>query len=163
MSTAANLARGLLVTGFVWVAAAAQAPAQSAPAETLVIVHANVIDGRANAPLRDATVVVADGRIQSVGHGETPGQQGRVIDLKGHWLLPGFVDAHVMLEILPPHGAHSNLVQLRSHRPGSTISPTLACASSIAAARQTFPMSLRRATILGRGQQTNSSSTSTTR
>jgi imidazolonepropionase-like amidohydrolase len=70
-------------------------PLHKTPTETLVIVHANVIDGRANAPLMDATVVVADGRIQSVGHGETPRQQGRVIDLKGHWLLPGFIDVHV--------------------------------------------------------------------
>jgi imidazolonepropionase-like amidohydrolase len=95
MSVGANLAHGFLVAGLAWAAAAAQAPAQNAPAETLIIVHANVIDGRADAPLMDATVVVADGRIQSVGHGETPGQQGRVIDLRGRWLLPGFVDAHV--------------------------------------------------------------------
>jgi imidazolonepropionase-like amidohydrolase len=95
MSVAANLAHGFLVAGLAWAAAAAQASAQNAPAETLIIVHANVIDGRADAPLMDATVVVVDGRIQSVGHGETPGQQGRVIDLSGHWLLPGFVDAHV--------------------------------------------------------------------
>jgi imidazolonepropionase-like amidohydrolase len=95
MSIAASLARSFFVAGLLWAAAAVQAAAQNAPAETLVIVHANVIDGRANAPLMDATVVVADGRIQSIGHGETPGQQGRVIDLKGHWLLPGFIDAHV--------------------------------------------------------------------
>jgi imidazolonepropionase-like amidohydrolase len=95
MGVAANLAHGFLVVGLAWAAAAGQAPAQNAPAEALIIVHANVIDGQANAPLMDATVVIADGRIHSVGHGETSGQQGRVIDLKGHWLLPGFVDAHV--------------------------------------------------------------------
>jgi imidazolonepropionase-like amidohydrolase len=76
---------------------AAPGSAQTPPAETLIIVHANVIDGVGNAPLMDQTVIVADGRIASVGSGgseETP-RQGRVIDLKGRWLLPGFVDAHV--------------------------------------------------------------------
>jgi imidazolonepropionase-like amidohydrolase len=94
MGIAANLAHGFLVAGLAW-AAATQACAQNATAGTVVIVHANVIDGHANSPLMDATVAVTDGRIHSVGHGETPVQQARVIDLKGHWLLPGFVDAHV--------------------------------------------------------------------
>ena len=35
MSIAANLARGFVVAGLVWAAAAAQAPAQNAPAEAL--------------------------------------------------------------------------------------------------------------------------------
>jgi imidazolonepropionase-like amidohydrolase len=73
--------------------AATPARAQTAPAETLVIVHANVIDGVGTTPMMDATVVVADGRIASIG--KEADRQGRVIDLKGRWLLPGFVDAHV--------------------------------------------------------------------
>jgi imidazolonepropionase-like amidohydrolase len=70
-----------------------QSHGQTASTETLIITHANVIDGIGNAPMMDTTVVVADGRIKSIG--ETSAREGRVIDLKGRWLLPGFVDAHV--------------------------------------------------------------------
>lgn len=72
---------------------AATLQAQTAGANSLVLEHANVIDGVSNAPILDATVVVANGRIQSVGQ-SAAAAQGKVIDLKGHWLLPGFVDAH---------------------------------------------------------------------
>jgi imidazolonepropionase-like amidohydrolase len=79
----------------VWSLPAERASAQAEGADTLIIVHANVIDGVSNSPLMDSTVVVTNGHIQSVGSGKAPDGKGRVIDLKGHWLLPGFVDAHV--------------------------------------------------------------------
>jgi imidazolonepropionase-like amidohydrolase len=61
--------------------------------DSMVIIHANVIDGVADAPAMDESVVVVNGHIQSIVQGVATGQ-GPVIDLKGHWLLPGFVDAH---------------------------------------------------------------------
>jgi imidazolonepropionase-like amidohydrolase len=75
----------------------AAAPALAQTAETLIITHANVIDGVSAGPLMDQTVIVADGRIAGIHNGgsEEAPRQGRVIDLKGRWLLPGFVDAHV--------------------------------------------------------------------
>jgi len=86
---AAGIALGLI-------AATAAANDSSAPGnDALVIVHANVIDGISTAPLIDATVVVANGHIQSVGRGtDGTANAGQVLDLKGKWLLPGFVDAH---------------------------------------------------------------------
>ncbi len=69
--------------------------AQSGANDSLVFLHANVIDGISNAPTMDATVVVTNGHIESIGHGPAPAGHGAVIDLTGHWLLPGFVDAHV--------------------------------------------------------------------
>ena len=69
----------------------AQAPAD----DSLVLIHANMIDGITNAPTMDATVVVAKGHIESIGRGPAPAGKGTVVDLTGHWLLPGFVDAHV--------------------------------------------------------------------
>jgi imidazolonepropionase-like amidohydrolase len=69
----------------------------SSPAadDSFVIVHANVIDGVSDAPVLDATVVVVNGHIQSVGHGAAPpASPATLIDLKDRWLLPGFVDAH---------------------------------------------------------------------
>jgi imidazolonepropionase-like amidohydrolase len=79
-----------------WIAARAAASDSSAPAnDTLAIVHANVIDGISNAPLLDATVVVVSGHIQSIGRNSDASSGGaQVLDLKGKWLLPGFVDAH---------------------------------------------------------------------
>ncbi|MBZ5662403.1 MAG: amidohydrolase family protein [Acidobacteriia bacterium] len=78
-----------------FVVAAIPCCAQVAADDSLVFLHANTIDGISDAPTMDATVVVVNGRIQSIGHGPAPLGQGPVIDLTGHWLLPGFVDAHV--------------------------------------------------------------------
>lgn len=80
---------------FLCLAGSSRAIAQVGGSNSLVIEHANVIDGVSNAPIMDATVVVVNGQIQSIGQGAASGAgQGTVIDLKGHWLLPGFVDAH---------------------------------------------------------------------
>ena len=63
---------------------------------TLVLTHANVIDGESATPRRNVTVVIADGRIRSIG-AETPseGPTIDVVDLRGRWVLPGLIDAHV--------------------------------------------------------------------
>src|SRR6266849_505345 len=79
---------------FFLLALCGQAGAQTAGTDSFTMVHANVIDGVSNAPVMDATVVVVNGHIQSIGHEAAP-SRGTVIDPKGHWLLPGFVDAHV--------------------------------------------------------------------
>jgi imidazolonepropionase-like amidohydrolase len=69
--------------------------AQGVADDSLVFIHANLIDGISNAATMDATVVVSKGHIESIGHGPAPAGRGAVVDLTGHWLLPGFVDAHV--------------------------------------------------------------------
>ncbi|MFY9570724.1 MAG: amidohydrolase family protein [Blastocatellia bacterium] len=72
--------------------------AQNDAQSYFVLTHANVIDGVSPAPLKDATVVVRDGRIEKVATGRAELPAGAtVIDLKGKWLLPGFVDAHAHL------------------------------------------------------------------
>jgi len=81
----------------VCLACAPRAFSQSAapPPQTYVFTHANVIDGVSKEPLRDATVVVNGGRIESVnprGSAIPAGATG--IDLQGRWLLPGYIDAH---------------------------------------------------------------------
>jgi imidazolonepropionase-like amidohydrolase len=84
-------ALGILLLAIAAIPSCAQAPGD----DSLVFVHANLIDGISSAPTLDATVVVLKGHIESIGHGAAPVGRGAVIDLTGHWLLPGFVDAHV--------------------------------------------------------------------
>ena len=68
----------------------AQAPPDST---SLAIVHANVVDVRNGSVMPDATIVVRDGRIVSVGSGlATSGL--RVVDARGLHVLPGLIDAH---------------------------------------------------------------------
>ncbi len=68
----------------------AQAPPDST---SLAIVHANVVDLRNGSVMPDATIVVRDGRIASVGSGlATSGL--RVVDARGLHVLPGLIDAH---------------------------------------------------------------------
>jgi imidazolonepropionase-like amidohydrolase len=80
--------------------AGAIAPPQSQAQRTLslVITHANLIDGVSAAPIRDATLLIRNGRIESIVAGKAELPSGAtVLDLKGRWLLPGFVDAHAHL------------------------------------------------------------------
>ena len=87
---------GCVVLGIIFAAIAAiPCRAQGTADDSIVFIHANLIDGISNAPAMDATVVVVSGHIQSIGRGPAPAGRGAVIDLTGHWLLPGFVDAHV--------------------------------------------------------------------
>ena len=77
------------------IAASLREVRSQAGSSLLVITHANVIDGVANELLRDATVIVRDGRIENIATGAVSIPAGAtVLDLKGRWLLPGFLDAH---------------------------------------------------------------------
>ncbi len=62
-----------------------------------VLIHANVIDCVDPTPVTDATVVLADGRIESITRGtQVPPAAGTtVVDLDGGWLLPGLWDVHI--------------------------------------------------------------------
>lgn len=76
--------------------AAALCAAPLASAQTIVLEHANVLDGVSSRPVRDATIVVTDGRIVSVGRAprDLPADATR-IDVEGRWVIPGLIDAHV--------------------------------------------------------------------
>lgn len=67
-----------------------------APSSVLVLTHASVIDGTGAEPVRDATVLVRDGRIEQITRGPATVPPGAtVLDLRGKYLLPGLMDAHV--------------------------------------------------------------------
>lgn len=75
--------------------------AESADLQTTAFVGAHVIPMTAGASvLVDQTVLVGSGRILAIGPtSTTPVPRGAVrIDARGHYLLPGLVDAHVHLE-----------------------------------------------------------------
>ncbi|MEJ7813087.1 MAG: amidohydrolase family protein [Gemmatimonadaceae bacterium] len=97
---ACALAIAALAAGVPTPARGQAAPsAQGAPA--LVITHATVLDGVSAAPLRNATVVIAGGKIQRIETGAfTPPGGATVIDLGGRYLLPGLIDAHTHISNL---------------------------------------------------------------
>ncbi|WP_419161444.1 amidohydrolase family protein [Candidatus Palauibacter sp.] len=74
-----------------------EAPAtDAAGAPVLAIVGVTVIDGSGAEPLPDATVVVRDGRIESVGPSaeiEVPAE-AEVLEAAGKYLVPGLINAH---------------------------------------------------------------------
>jgi imidazolonepropionase-like amidohydrolase len=88
---AACLALCLLAPGLVH----GQAPL---PRPDLALAHANVVDVTSGSIARNLTVLLQNGRIQSVG-GLVPAG-GQVIDLTGKYLVPGLMDAHTHLDNL---------------------------------------------------------------
>ncbi len=66
----------------------------------VVLLHANVIDGVSEQPLRDVTVVLVGGRITAVGATASRPADATVIDLHGRWVLPGLIDAHTHISSL---------------------------------------------------------------
>ncbi len=73
---------------------ASVAAAQTTP--VIIFEHANVIDGVSPQPIRDTTVVVRNGKIESIGGpARELSSSAEHVDLAGKWMLPGLVDAHV--------------------------------------------------------------------
>ena len=78
------------------------APADSAPATepaplpglgAVAYTSANVWNGTGATPLRNATLVVRDGRVESVSSDAAPAG-AETVDLDGAWVIPGFINAH---------------------------------------------------------------------
>jgi imidazolonepropionase-like amidohydrolase len=67
-----------------------------AEAPLIALAHVRVIDGTLAAPLDDQTIVIADGKIQSItasANANVPAN-AQVLDLKGYSVLPGLVGMH---------------------------------------------------------------------
>jgi imidazolonepropionase-like amidohydrolase len=85
------LVRRLLCVYFLATVLAAQNQSPS----TIVLQHANVIDGVSSQPALDVTIVLRDGKIASIGAASPNDSTGaQIIDLAGRWVLPGLIDAH---------------------------------------------------------------------
>jgi len=76
----------------------ARLPATPVADETVRLVGATIIDGMLNDPVPDGEVEIVGGRIAYAGSRRNRDVAGaRVVDVRGGWILPGFVDAHVHL------------------------------------------------------------------
>jgi len=60
----------------------------------VVLQHVRIIDGTGATPLEDQTVVITDGKIQSIGPGTNIPTDAQLLDLKGYTVLPGLVGMH---------------------------------------------------------------------
>jgi imidazolonepropionase-like amidohydrolase len=89
-----NRAANLLVTACLLTVATAMS---AAPSRQLL--HAGtLIDGVSETPRREVTIVVEGERITEIVAGyRAAGPDEEVIDLKSHFVMPGFIDTHVHL------------------------------------------------------------------
>lgn len=101
---------GLVLT--VAAAAHAQTPAAPAGTDATVVSAARMLDVRSGRMLRNAQLLIENGRIVRVAHGDAaaidaPGAQRR--DLGDVTLLPGLIDMHVHIDSDPTYSGYSYL------------------------------------------------------
>lgn len=92
----------LLWTSVAFAAASTQ---DAAPPSAMAIVGGTAIPVVGGPPIRNAVILVSNGRIERIGAmAQTPVPVGyRVIDAKGKWITPGLIDsnAHMVLNTIP--------------------------------------------------------------
>lgn len=89
-----HVTTGLCLVGVLCtsVATGAQQPTTSSN-DPLALTNANVVNVRTGQIIVNATIVLRDGRIESIGTNAPPADT-KVVDLKGKFVLPGLIDAH---------------------------------------------------------------------
>ena len=82
---------------------------------TYALTGATVIDGHGGAPLNDTTVLVDNGVIKAVGSRESIVVPANImeVDVAGHFILPGLVDAHVHIVGVGSPELLDNIVESR--------------------------------------------------
>lgn len=67
------------------------------PPPPRALTGATLMDGTGAAPVQDSVVILRDGKIDCAGsRAACPVPQGiDTVDLRGHWITPGLIDAHV--------------------------------------------------------------------
>ena len=79
------------------------------PSAPVLLQHATVLTGTGER-LDDADVLMADGRVVSVGQGLQAPTGATVLDARGKWVTPGIIDVHSHLGVYASPGvdAHSD-------------------------------------------------------
>lgn len=116
--------RAILVAILAALAASTPAPAAEYPdplPSLYVLEGATVIDGTGAAPIRDAAIVVREGRIAAVGrHGAVAYPESAVvIPVGGRWIIPGLIDAHAHVTTLLTRADSTGAESLRYDRAAS--------------------------------------------
>jgi imidazolonepropionase-like amidohydrolase len=91
------LVRSVLVSTVLAVLTVSTLGAQRAAVpsqEPLALTNASIIDVRSGTVTRNATVMMRGGRIESIANGPAPAGV-RSLDLRGRYMVPGLIDAHV--------------------------------------------------------------------
>jgi imidazolonepropionase-like amidohydrolase len=98
--------------------------AEPGPPRT-ALMGATILDGRGGTPLRDGVVLVRGRTIEAVGSREdVPLPRGtRQVDVSGHWIIPGLIDAHahVVRWALSRYVAYGVTTVRDVHNPPDTI------------------------------------------
>ncbi|KAE8367598.1 hypothetical protein BDV27DRAFT_123736 [Aspergillus caelatus] len=69
--------------------------------QSYVFTNANIVDVDAGTILENSSLVISQGKIQSISQGENPPTDLPVIDCQGRYICPGLFDAHVHLCAVP--------------------------------------------------------------
>ncbi|MFZ5843223.1 MAG: amidohydrolase family protein [Pseudomonadota bacterium] len=97
---------------FALLAATIAGSTGAAQADTLLLRADRMLDVRTGALVKEAGVLIRDGRIIAVSdNGRTPtgSEDARVLDLGDMTLLPGLIDMHVHLDSDPSYGGYTGL------------------------------------------------------
>jgi imidazolonepropionase-like amidohydrolase len=90
---------GRVFLGFVAAAIlvlAASTDSRAQAPSTLLITGATIIDGLADAPIRDRSLLIEGSTIRGLPPADSPAPTGaQVLDLAGKFIIPGLFDSHV--------------------------------------------------------------------
>lgn len=94
--------RGVLAAAVAAIGLLAASATARQPAADLIIIHAGtLLDRPGQAPRRNASLILRNGRIETVRDGFVPASEipgARVVDLSDKFVLPGLIDSHVHLD-----------------------------------------------------------------
>lgn len=79
------------------------------PATPMALIGATILTGTGER-IENGTVLLKDGKVESVAAGTAPPAGYAVVDAKGKWITPGIIDVHSHLGVYPSPGiaAHSD-------------------------------------------------------
>lgn len=92
MNLTKRMRLSIILMGLV-AGATACSHAPNVPLADLVVTHVAIVDTRTGSIARDRTLAITDGRIVAIGSAALAGKQ--VVDGRGKFIVPGFVDAHI--------------------------------------------------------------------